>query len=341
MLNIETVSDYDDEWSYFKSNFLASRIWLEPHPNPNKGTLFTDLLESVIDPQLTVKQRVLSDEMATAISQFSNDWKAITTFEYKNANFNSKFSFRNDSILNGLEYELDSDAMEAMKRSLSQSDGDALSKVCDSGVYLNRLVLRAYRINPYFQSYLATVLQPMVASGAVTELRRGPVKRIERCAAKAAMDYNRSEGYQWPSSTHIIDSIRASAVCRDLKSYIGVVEYLRKYFETHANDDDSEQCVITQIVRIKNQFYNYDKPTFNGYKDIKFNVVASYRRQSVIAEIQLICAPMIAIKKCTHELYEIKRVKDVFTQTADIEALLTPTVAINFAVNTDNILSFV
>ena len=71
---------------------------------------------------------------------------------------------------------------------------------------------------------------------------------------------------------------------------------------------------IVDILRLKNGFNASSIP--KTYKDIKLNLIAEHNEESIVGEIQFILKPMLDNKKRNHELYEIKRLKDIIKMAA-------------------------
>ena len=215
----------------------------------------------------------------------------------------------------------------------------------DLHVYLNDLLCIARIINPEFQQYLASLVAPMADRVTV---EAGPLKSLQRCRAKVEAEYSGSE---WPTAARLLDLVRVSITfqseddMRDglrlileaaglpVRDFLGAQDeaaFARALRPGAAEQTDQGAGGVVpaargtgssrynaptrfDVARLKNGFEGGG----GGYRDIKLNVIyQSSQGFAMICEVALCMQQMKEYKDSTHELYEILREKDFFSQVS-------------------------
>eukprot|EP01083_Nonionella_stella_P292263 994085_1 len=180
----------------------------------------------------------------------------------------------------------------------------------DYNEYLSKLVLTAHMVDDEYQKSIQDIFEidrdtnmyVDEKTGDTIRYLRGPVKIMERCAAKAETDY-RNEPF--PTSANVLDINRCSLVFDKIDVMLDALKKLEnkiKYYQSG--------CVIA-ICRDKNGFKEYIKSP--QYADIKLNVlIGGSHGTNIIGELQFLLQTMMDFKHKAHGLYAITRRQELF-----------------------------
>ena len=154
-----------------------------------------------------------------------------------------------------------------------------------------------------------------------------PVKTKARSITKADIEYSIEEKRKWPYTQNIIDIIRCSVCFDTIEDLIDGINKFKLIIDQFGKTDEygyyvsAESCCITQILRVKNGFLNFEDKSWENnnlsdfnYQDVKFNVLIEYNQKQVIGEIQFLLSFMLNAKKMGHSIYSFNRKQDLFNK---------------------------
>ena len=173
----------------------------------------------------------------------------------------------------------------------------------DANVYLSKLMITANILNDIFHCAMENIF----CNDKFATYTKGPLKKMNRCQAKAEKDY---AFRKFPHTACVLDIIRCSIVYPTCESLINGIKLLE-------NAILKGNTPLKKILRIKNMFscdYNFE------YADIKFNILVedNVSGHSMIAEAQILLKCMIDHKKKIHRIYEITRNEDFINDMSNV-----------------------
>lgn len=168
--------------------------------------------------------------------------------------------------------------------------------------YLTERLTDAHTIDPHFRRGMSALCAAHDDLSCAA-LAFGPVKRAERCRAKAmeADDYEKKH----PKTATVIDLVRCSLTYRSVSEMAsGALKLMDVSKEGVADEKESEEGAFDlSFVRIKNGFEvwarkNPEQLVPTEYCDVKINVwmraIVDGEWRNVIGEIQFLVQPMLA-----------------------------------------------
>ena len=279
--NTDTVTTSNDE----------KKDESKPHSNDtsNKDSILHDKLIEIVNKQLATQKNYLKRN----INQLLDD---------KNVAFNDIVYFKEYCAVDTrIGLRQDDKKMLTYPNSPLFFEKElkkfGLKGTYEANAYLSQLIVKAHLMNDKFHNIMQNeILKDIKTNNDKIKFNytAGPVKRIDRCQAKAETDYAMK---QFPNSAQIVDLIRASICfdkCEDLLNTLTlVIDKINK----------GDTC-LKKVLRIKNMFLNNkydfemahpntDKNSIEwmyNYCDIKLNVLVEFEQRSIICELQfLVC----------------------------------------------------
>jgi hypothetical protein len=152
--------------------------------------------------------------------------------------------------------------------------------------YLWKLHINCSHVKSAFDSFLQTVSMRCDRS---CELKLMRLKSRKRCIEKASLRYN--DDYSC-----VLDIIRSSFICGDVKDMIKIVRGLFDAVEAHSH--------VWQVLRYKNRMAQSYAPTGRGYRDVNMNL--RHIPTGIVTEVQLHIRSMFEYDKEAggQEMYE-------------------------------------
>eukprot|EP01083_Nonionella_stella_P162116 531876_1 len=310
------------DWYWLKTYMVNSHLWYQPNPDTgdekqNTTDAHQDVRHILLHDlfKLTERESIRQGNKLRAVllkSATDSCWNELKRMNVPNNNDKP----RQDLISHGIQTD---HSRTSLLRTVTPSATFNAIRHHDLNDYLGKLMLRSHILNKSFQRDIRSIFH--INAITMTNMpvntityRPGPVKMPSRCKIKAESDYNTS---QFPTSAHVVDTIRCSLVFKDIPSLLSGL----KTFINAINDHDQLQSAdaqmesskysITNILRLKNGFTEFDinQPE---YADVKLNVRVQKQIENdvtyaIIGEVQFLVEEMHLFKKKAHKLYGILR----------------------------------
>jgi len=286
----------EEEWVWLRDNLLSTYLWFARSSLGRHEYLWQGLLE------VARKKLELLAEEADAMQ-----FPALEDVRSEVFILGDEASLRQDHELVGVRAGLEEETL----------GGGGSSQFYDLNVYLNELLCIARLLDQPFQQHFRLLSSSLSSPALVLP---GPPKSLARCRAKAQVDYR---GMRYPSSAHLLDVVRTTWVVQDEESLLEALELLlasqiplssppSSPLRSSSSPTPSSPSGHT-VVRVKNGFRRR-----GGYRDVKINVVfSSLSGFRVIGEVALVLSELKDYKDKTHELYEILREEEFFSQVTN------------------------
>eukprot|EP01084_Bolivina_argentea_P218638 370985_1 len=188
--------------------------------------------------------------------------------------------------------------------------GDVKKYISRSKIYItikSKLLLTAHTVDKEFHESIQKIFKidaqtnfSQIKDLNNMEYQKGPIKKMERCKAKAATDYVNEP---FPSSSCILDINRCALIFEDIASMLKALDLFKNKISYFQSGN------IVAICRDKNGFkeYKHSKP---DYADIKLNILIRGVKYNVVGEVQFMLRGMMNFKHSVHSLYSIIRRKE-------------------------------
>jgi hypothetical protein len=243
----------------------------------------------IVDHQVKIQKDGLREQMRAMIDEDVEAWAAITRFEFLPTESHTYFeSYRQDEMDLKITRDLAFSQDQLANITLVSKSGEysAVTEF-DSHSVMNNLIIMSHAVDHQFQASIEKIMQPQLKA-KTTKFQSGPVKALQRCAAKAELEY---KDRPFPKTCQIIDLVRCSLTYKTLKDCLEGMKILK---EAIVNGDGD---AVVDIMRVKNGFSKYrsDDPSGYGgdppdtYRDVKFNVVVrgqgEFREFGIVGEV--------------------------------------------------------
>ena len=249
-------TDNEKGWTWFKKYFIASNVWLLPHPNNDKLTLFNELLTRTQSENTRQGELLLTKKIKLLKEINNEDWTNLVKYNITN-DLIAYDDVRQDAklFINGIKAQYSETELEKYK---STATFNPIQHI-NLNTYLPQLLFYANIVDDNFQSAMQSIVTSILTDHKdiftnSTDIdqrivyKRGPVKQEKRSRAKVEVEYNTDENISFPSSARLLDLNRCSIEFDDINELLTCLNKI----ESINNDKEKNNTCIKQIVRCKN-----------------------------------------------------------------------------------------
>eukprot|EP01084_Bolivina_argentea_P280918 480512_1 len=318
-------TDNTKGWKWLKKYFVASNIWLLPHPNEDgKLTLFNELLERTQTENQRQGELLLTNKIKTIKKTDSRNWNELCKFDVKSDLIKYE-NVRQDADI--FKKSIKAPYTENQLKNYTQTNSFNPTAHVNLNIYLQQLLFYSNIIDDDFQQAMKSITNQILQKKKVFKnsynigkriiYKKGPVKNGTRSRQKVEVEYNADKKNIFPTAAKLLDLNRCAIEFDDVNELLVFL----KQFIAAINNDRNKTC-IKHIVRCKNGWSVFDLQDPN-YSDIKLNVLISCNGIDLIGEIQLLLKIMSEYKKKAHKLYSISRKVEFIENFINLQTTLS------------------